>query len=702
MAVRSPGFINRELSWLEFNQRVLEEARDPGVPPLERLNFLAITASNLDEFFMVRVGGLQMLVAQGVQTPDPSGMAPGRQLAQVEARVRIMVGAQYACFRDELEPLLASAGIRRIEPSALTAAQRSHLERFFEEEVYSVVSPMAVSAGFPHLANRRLGMAVRMKAKAAGRRWEYGVIPIGPTLPRLVTVPSDAEYAYCLIEEVIRLFADRLFPGRELAEAIAFRITRNADISVREDQAADFLAEMENVLDQREEARCVRLEIEAAASRSLLSFLSQSLSLTDREVYEASGPLDLSAFRALVSMSRFESLRYPPWLPQPCPGVDPRRSIFKELSRRDVLLIHPYHSFEPVVRLVEEAAADPDVLAIKQILYRTSENSPFVAALAAAAERGKSVTALVELKARFDEAQNIEWARDLERAGVQVIYGVKGLKTHAKLCMAVRREPGGIVRYLHFGTGNYNEKTARLYSDVSYMTRDADLGADAAAFLNAIAGDSEPRPFLKVAAATMGLRERLLELIDGEAERRRQGQKALIRAKMNSLVCPKIIMALYKASQAGVRIDLNVRGICCLRPGVKGISENIRVVSIVDRFLEHSRIFCFHHGGAERVFISSADWMPRNLDRRVELMVPVDDAACRRELILALNTYFDDTAKSWRLTPDGTYRRLSRTKGKPVRSQEILWRRAVDAVKREAAARRTVFEPYRPGAGGES
>lgn len=697
---RSERFVNRELSWLEFNQRVLDEAMDEKVPLLERLTFLAITASNLDEFFMVRVGGLQLLTARGVNKCDPSGMTPARQLRAIEKRARRMVQDQYAQYRDLLEPKLMEIGITRIRPAVVNEQQAAHLERFFEEEVFPVVTPMvATAASFPSLANLQLHVAVRLRPQAEGTRApRYAVIPLGGPIRRFVVVPSaDGGHAYMVIEDVVRMFADRFFPGQDVAEAVPFRITRNADLSAREDFSADFLAEMESVLTRRKRSDCVRLEIKQVTTRMLLTFLKRGLGIQDREVYALPGPMDLSAFMDIGRLEGHEADKYETWWSQPSPDVDSRKSMFEQLSRKTLLLLHPYESFDPVVRLVEEAAKDPDVLAIKQILYRTSKRSPIVAALQEAAERGKYVTVVVELKARFDEARNIEWARQLEEAGVQVIYGIRGLKTHAKVLIIVRREVQGIVRYLHFGTGNYNEKTARLYSDISYLTSDHDLGGDASAFFNSISGYSEPQSYLKLAAAPMGLRERLLELIKSETERKRQGQKALIMAKMNSLVDPQIIEALYEASRAGVKVLLNIRGICCLRPGVPGLSEKIRVVSIVDRFLEHSRICYFHQGGEKDVYISSADWMPRNLDRRIELLIPVDDVDARRRLTNMLETHFKDTVKGRVMLSDGGYEcPEGGGRKKVVRSQEVLYTAACDAHRDAQHARRTVFEPHRP------
>ena len=704
MANAKSLFLNRELSWLEFNQRVLAEATDATVPLLERLNFLSITASNLDEFFMVRVGGLQILSEEGILKTDPAGMTPASQLDMINRRARRMVNEQYACFLKSLEPALRREGLVRLTPPELNPAQMEHIERVFETTVFPVLTPSALypRGDFPLLANLGLNMAVRLKPRDRNGKPRLAVIPLGNSLDRFVPVPSDHRYSYALIEDILAYFVQRYFPNESIGEAVLFRITRNADLAAREDKAPDLLAEMETVLARRRASDCVRLEISAQASRMMVTFLRKALDIDDSDIYRVSGPLDLAGFRRLASLPGFEGLRFAPWPAQDLPNLDRRRSIFTELSEKSLLLAHPFDSFEPVVRLLEEAAGDPRVLAIKQTLYRTSSNSPIVAALRRAAERGKHVTALVELKARFDEAQNIEWARRLEETGAQVIYGVRGLKTHSKICIVVRREASGLVRYMHFGTGNYNEKTARLYTDVGYMTRDEDLASDASAFFNAVCGVSEPHGFRKLEAAPVGLRSKLIELIEGEIERQRQGQKGQIMAKMNSLVDPPLIQALYRASQAGVEILLNVRGICCLRPGVRRLSENIRVVSIVDRFLEHSRIFYFHQGGDPRVYLSSADWMPRNLDRRVELMVPVEDPACARKLIGILRASLGDTAKAWQLGPDGSYERVAPPPGrKPQRSQEILYREAC-ALRREARqARRTLFEPHRP-AGAEA
>ena len=692
-------FFNRELSWLEFNERVLEEAEDVTIPPLERLKFLAITSSNLDEFFMVRVGGLQILVEEGLDTPDVTGMTPDQQLEAIRRRVRKMLRAQYECYSESIGPQLREAGIRNFAQEELTEELRLYLKRLFEEEISAVVTPMAVTEPekFPLLANLALNIAVRLEAKEEDQRSSrYMVIPLGPKMPRFLRLPASTGFSYLLLEDVVKMFIESLCPGESILETVVFRITRNADITLQEDSSADLLAGMEEVLIERKMGNCVRLEIEKSASAALISFFKRSLQVDDSNIYRIPGPLNLSAFMQIATMDGYDHLQDQPWPPQLLPEFDLTDSVFTQMAKRDFLLFHPYESYEPVLKLIETAAEDPQVLAIKQILYRTSQNSPVVAALKKAAERGKYVTVLVELKARFDEARNIEWAKELERAGAQVIYGVRGLKTHAKLCIVVRREEQGVVRYLHFGTGNYNERTAKLYSDISYMTSDEDLGRDASAFFNAIAGYTQPQEFLKIIAAPLGLRDSIMKLIADEIQRRYQGQDAMIMAKMNSLVDPAIIRSLYEASAAGVKIMLNVRGICCLRPGVPGLSENITVVSIVDRFLEHSRIFYFYHGGEERLFISSADWMPRNLDRRIELFVPVDDKESRQKLLDILKVYFRDNVKSRRLLPDGRYRRTVVSADKALRCQEYFYRQACESLEEMRQAQRTVFVPHRP------
>jgi polyphosphate kinase len=694
----APKFLNRELSWLEFNQRVLDEACTEDNPLLERLKFLAITASNLDEFFMVRVGGLRLLTRRGVTAPDAAGLTPHDQLAAIGARTHQMTADQYACFAS-LEAQLAAAGIRRVLPSEWNERQAKAVEQLFDQEIFAILTPMAVRPGeeFPHLVNQTLNVAVQLApAPEAPESPRFAVIPIGKALPRIYTVGAERGYAYVLLEEIVERNLQRFFPGETVVQSAVFRITRNADFTLRDDLASDLVSGMEEILSARKYGECVRLEIAASAGGELLAFLKQALSVRDDDLYAMPGPLDLTAWMQLGELPGYDALKNEPWPPQRSPLIDPTGSMFEVIAQRDILLYHPYESFEPVVRLVEEAASDPDVLAIKQILYRTSRKSPIVAALARAAQRGKHVTAVVELKARFDEARNIEWARNLEEAGVQVIYGVKGLKTHAKLCVIVRREPQGIQRYLHFGTGNYNEITSKIYSDASLLTVNEELGADAVSFFNAITGYSQPQRYRRLEAAPTGLRARLLELIEGETQRKKQNQPAFIQAKLNAIVDPEIIHALYMASQAGVTVRLNVRGACCLCPGVRDQSENIEVISIVDRYLEHARILHFHHGGDDLVFISSADWMPRNIDRRIELLIPIQDPDCRNRLIQVLQTYFEDNQKARRLRSTGDYEPVATNRRtKPRRAQEILYRNAVKALSQAEQSRQTIFEPHR-------
>ncbi len=705
MSRKDPSFryLNRELSWLEFNGRVLEEARDPAVPLLERVRFLAITSSNLDEFFMVRVGGLRMLSDRGAHRKDISGLTPRGQLLEIGRRVHAMVDEQYACLARDLDPALERAAIRRIPWDKTTPEQSIHLDRIFEQEILPLLTPRAIDPEqeFPMIAGLTLHLAVRLRrAEAAtgapaGEGW--AVVAIPRTLSRFYTVPAEDAYHYVLAEDLIRGHLDRLFPGCEILETAIFRITRNADMSVVEDLAADLLARMQEVLVARRESDCVRLEIEAGADPKLAGWLRRRLDADEAQVYRVPGPLALSAWFGFGDMQGFESLKSEPRPPQPSPLVPRGEPMFDLLDRRDVILYAPFESYDPVVAFVEEAAADPNVLAIKQILYRTSKNSPIVAALARAAADGKQVTALVELKARFDEARNIEWARALEHAGVQVIYGIRGFKTHAKVCLVVRREPQGIRRYVHFSTGNYNEMTARIYADISLLTAAEDYGADASAFFNTITGITQPGSLRRLEAAPLGLRRRALDLIEGEIHRCKQGRPARIVVKVNSLADPELIDALYRASQAGVPVDLLVRGICCLRPGVPGLSEKIRVFSVVDRFLEHARILYFHQDGDPALFISSADWMPRNLDKRIELLIEVVDPACRKYLTRVLDVCLADTVKARRLLPDGSYERVRPApKAKPVRSQQALYEAARRAAKAAEDSGKAVFVPHRP------
>ncbi|MDR0993358.1 MAG: polyphosphate kinase 1 [Verrucomicrobiota bacterium] len=691
-------FLNRELSWIEFNFRVLAQAEDVSLPPLERLRFATITASNADEFFMVRVGGLKSLQHQGAEQPDPAGLTPSEQLQVISSRMHHLMDRQYACVLKQLEPQLRKGGIRRLGMAELNPAQRRHVEAQFEDFIYPTVTPMAVEEGreLPRLPGLGLSLYVRLAGGSAGMPVRHAFVAVPQSLARFLTVPEESGFSYVLLEDVLGVYIDRLFPGVAVLESTAFRITRNADMSVREDLAGDLLAQMREVLTERAESDCVRLEIEKRASREALAFLQETFEVEPQDIYAAAGPLALSSFFRLANLAGYDALKIKPWTPQPVPEAPVAESMFEVLKRGNLLLFHPYESYDPVVRLLQEAAEDPNVLAIKQVLYRVSDNSPIVNALMRAAKGGKHITALIELKARFDEARNMDWADALARAGAQVIYGVKGFKTHAKVCAVVRREPAGVVRYLHYGTGNYNEKSARIYSDISFMTREEDYGADASAFFNTITGYSQLTGFHKIVMAPQGIRSRLLELIEAEIEHSRQGEAAGLDAKMNSLTDPELIHALYRASKAGVKIRLNVRGICCLRPGLKGLSDNIRVVSIVDRYLEHARIFRFYNGGHSRTYLASADWMPRNLDRRIELMVPVEDSEGAEKLARILMLCFADNQQSWQLKADGTYeRRHADSRHPPLRCQKEFHEWAEERA--VAAAHQTpVFEPQRP------
>lgn len=700
-----PRYFDRELSWLEFNQRVLCEALDESLPLLERLKFLAITASNLDEFFRVRVGAMKLVLERSEGAANNAGLTPAEQLRAVHERIRKMVADQYRCLHESQAPALAQQKIRRLQMAGLNAGQQRFVRQLLDREVLSILTPIPVATQTPFpllgpgvnvFARVRTPLTAREGSTATAVDWT-AVIPLGKVVSRFLTLPSEAGLTYLLMEEVICHYVQQFFPEDVVLEAVPFRITRSAEVELQEFSPMGLAGEMEEVLVERVEADCIRLEISSSASQEAVDFLKNVLGLDDQDVFRLDGPLDLGSLMDLAQQPGFEKLRYEPWPAINSPDVPSEELIFDILSERDVLLYHPYESFEPVIRLVEEAAEDPDVLAIKQTLYRVSRDSRIIQALLRAVDNGKHVTVLVELKARFDEARNLKQARELERKGAQVIWGVKGLKTHAKLCIVVRREPQGIQRYVHFGTGNYNESTAKLYSDASLLTCADDLGADAVAFFNAIAAYSQPRKYRKIEAAPLRLRDALIEMIHGEAKRSTAKRPGRIVAKLNALVDPELIDALYEASQAGVEIKLNVRGICCLRPGVPGLSETIQVVSIVDRFLEHARILSFDHGGQQRVFISSADWMQRNLDHRKELLVPVDDSACRERLQGILESYFQDNVKAWVLGPDGTYeRRVPQTDEPQYRVQEELYRLARRTVKTRQKRRRTVFEPHRP------
>lgn len=704
--MNNPLYFDRELSWLEFNQRVLNEALNSREPLLERLKFLAISASNLDEFFRVRVGAMTRQVESGSTKITPSGLTPTEQLSRVRERIQQMINDQYKTLLEELLPELSTQGLRQLRGDELNTAQKGVVRHVFTNEILSVLTPMAVGDDrrFPLLPNQVLNLCVRLARQPPTQESaspqpvsadRYAVIPLGQTLSRFFTLPAEGEVVYMHLEEIVKLHVEYFFDGEQVLDCGLFRITRNAEIEVDERTPQGLADNMRDVLVARNEAECLRLEVEESASPELVDFLQKETEVQMEEVYRLPGPLDLGAYMELATRRGFESLKYDAWPPLASPDVPSDVLMFDIISEKDVLLVHPYQSFDPVVRLLEEAAEDPDVIAIKQTLYRISRNSPIIQALKRAVENGKHVTVLLELKARFDEERNLKQARELEAIGAHVIHGVKGLKTHAKVCIIVRREPGGIQRYLHFGTGNYNEATAKIYSDVSLLTCDEDLGADAIAFFNSVAGDSQPpQSYRKLESAPLRLRSTLLEMILAEGQRASDGQESRMIIKLNALTDRALIDALYQASQAGVKILLNVRGICCLRPGIEGLSDNITVVSIVDRFLEHARILYFHHGGDPRVYISSADWMPRNLDHRKELLVPVESPVCRKQLIHILHAYAKDNVKASRLLPDGQSVKNETHSPEPFRVQEVLYREARQAVQRSQKKQRTMFEPH--------
>ncbi|MEZ6096726.1 MAG: polyphosphate kinase 1 [Pirellulaceae bacterium] len=709
-------FINRELSWIEFNRRVLEQAMNPDVPLLERVKFLAITASNLDEFFMVRVGSLLYAIKNNRNSVDPAGLSPTKQLEAIRDQILEFNELQESCLRDQLDPALAAEGIVRLSAEHLTEDRLSHLREIYEEQIKSTFSPIAISnvGDTPVLKGARLCLCARIRSNKEnsadsfasfvradegqsidGNAYErFVLIPLPVSLDRVVFLPSELGVEYIFIEEIAGLFLHELFPGEELLEWTTLRVTRNADFEL-DDDADDFLSEMKQFIDTRERSHCVRLRVAESTSDTMLNLLINALEIDKRNVYRASGPLDLSSLFSISGLSQFQDLRSADWPAVSVAELQKSPEFFDEIGRNDVMLLHPYQSFDPVVWFLEVAAADPQVIAIKQTLYRTSRNSRIVKALAAAAENGKHVTVIVELKARFDEERNLDWAEYLESAGVDVVYGVAGLKVHAKLAIVVRREVTGIRRYVHFGTGNYNESTASLYSDVSLLTSDPQLGIDAVHAFNAITGLSTPQDMEKLRIAPLNLRQTLVDLIQNEVQNAKAGGTAFIAAKFNSLVDPGIIDELYQASQAGVKIRLNVRGICCLRPGVPGLSDNIEVISVIDRFLEHSRILHFHHGGDNKVFITSADWMGRNLDRRVELLVPVQDEICKQALINCLDVYFSGNVNVWRIEQDGTHTRIEPGNAPAVRPQQVLYETICEKQESQRALSSLVFQPIR-------
>ena len=676
-------FLDREISALEFNARVLAEAMDAGNPLLERLKFIGIVSSNLDEFFMVRIASLK---------------AAKLPLKTIQNQARALLETRNAYFLEMMVPELAAAGFVRMQPESCTSSQLDYLTTYFHKEIFPVLTPIALveDKPLPVLSNLRLHLVVTLAEPGPHAHKRYAVVEIPQKVfPRMLFLPAvEKDHPFVLLEDVIASFATELFPGFEILEKGVMRLTRGAELTLDEEKDEDFMRVMTEALRERQTGDIVRLEV--STNNGWAHFLRKALHLTEDEVVENRSWIDLKTISKFAFQPGFENLKRPLWEPCAVPEFERQDDLWEVIREKNILMFHPYESFGAVTQFLEKAAEDPEVLAIKQTLYRTDQDSPILAALEKAAQKGKRVTALIELKARFDEENNIEWAKRLATAGASVLYGVAGYKTHAKACLVVRRERDGIRRYVHLSTGNYNAKTSRIYSDIGFFTCDEALANDISAFFNMITGYSQPASWKKIEIAPYGLRKKLLRLIRREEMRSTPENPGRIQAKMNSLADPELIDALYKASSAGIQIQLNVRGICCLRPGVKGLSENIRVISIVDRFLEHSRIFYFANGGEEEVYLSSADWMPRNLDRRIELMFPVEDAANKKRLLETLEFYFRDNVKAWSLQPDGTYNRVEPGNRKKFRAQEALCQKAAEEEKTVLKTMPKELKPQKP------
>ncbi len=672
---------NRELSWLKFNERILNEAKDAKLPLLERLKFLGITASNMDEFFMVRVASLIDLISAEYKKPDLCGMTPKMQLEAVRKVTKAFSAAQYDTYNHALVPLLEKDGICLVsEFEKLSEKQAAYVDAYFSDTVYPVLTPMAVDASrpFPLIQNKTLNIAALLTRKGKGSKLirdaklekgetEFATVAVPSVLPRFLEIPSEKGFTktFIFLEQIIEKNIDKLFLNYKVECAYPYRVMRNADFELDEEDTADLLKELQKQLKQRQWGEVIRLEVEEKIDKRLLAILAENFEVSADAIYSIRGPIDLTALGKLYGMEGKDELREEPFYPQPVPRVSDCENIFEEIKKGDVFLHHPYDSFEPVVNFIKQAAVDENVLAIKQTLYRVSGNSPIIAALERASNNGKQVTVLVELKARFDEENNIVWAKKLEKAGCHVIYGLVGLKTHSKIALVVRREEDGIRRYVHLGTGNYNDTTAKLYTDCGIFTCSETIGADATAVFNMLSGYSEPAVWNRLLVSPLWLRKGFYQLIDREIEHAKAGNEARIVAKMNSLNDQKMIAKLYEASAAGVQITLIIRGICCLKTGIPGVSENIRVRSIVGTFLEHSRIFCFYNDGEEELFMGSADWMSRNLDRRVEIVFPVEDPQLKEAAKHILDVQLADNVKAYELQPDGSYVRPGR-QGKPA------------------------------------
>jgi polyphosphate kinase len=681
MAVPPPNlFLNRELGWLSFNKRVMEEAGDSTVPLLERVRFLAISASNLDEFFEVRVAGLQAQHYDNVEPQDPAsdGMGPFAQLVEISKRCHEFVETQYALWFSELKPALARKGIEILAPDELSDEQNQWLDNYYDNWVYPVLTPLAIDPAhpFPHLHNKSLNLILRLEsANQDPQRTLFAVLQVPSVIPRLVKLPAESSTAkpkFVFLEDVIGPRLASLFGGFRVQARAAFRVTRNSDLAVQDTEIkSSLISTIEETLRRRKWGAAVRLEIDSRADDPFVNLLQNALDLDDRDIYRVTGPVDLTAMVGLAKIEGFREMKESPWEPQMPAAMSNRSNIFQAIREADQLVHHPYESFGTVTGFIEQAAEDPQVLAIKMTLYRTADDNPIINALSRAAENGKQVTVLVEIQARLDEENNIVKARMLQNAGVHVVYGMVGLKTHCKAALVMRREHDGIRRYIHLGTGNYNPTTARVYTDLGYFTCKEEYGEDASALFNLLTGYSQGHQWNKLIVAPMFLADRVIQLIDRERRHALEGRPARIIAKMNALVDPYAISALYEASKAGVKIDLIVRGPCCLRPGVPGISDNIRVISIIDKFLEHSRITYFQNGESPEVFLGSADWMPRNFRRRVELLFPVEEPRLKSRIVDGiLGVTLADNVKARLLQPDGTYIRVSPQPGEPkIRSQ---------------------------------
>ncbi len=690
---QDPAFYtNRELSWLLFNKRVLSEARDKQNPLFERLKFLSITASNLDEFFMVRVASLKDMVNAGYKKPDIAGMTPQEQLREVNAATHELVEQQYAIYNRSLLPQLLQNGLRFVERhEKLSPKEADYVDKFYEENVYPVLTPMAVDSSrpFPLIRNKSLNIGALVRKKEGDKKLEFATVQVPSVLPRIVRIPAgkDEKEAVILLEEVIERNIHKLFLSYDIVCAYPFRIMRNADFSLEEDEAEDLLKEIEKQLKKRQWGQAIRLEVEEGIDKRLLTIIEEELSIGDEDIYRIDGPLDLTFLMKMYGLFGFDHLKEKGYAaPQAVPAFPPDCDVFEQIRKEDILLHHPYETFAPVVDFIRQAARDENVLAIKQTLYRVSGNSPIIAALAQAAENGKQVSVLVELKARFDEENNIVWARMLEKAGCHVIYGLLGLKTHSKITLVVRREEDGIRRYVHLGTGNYNDATAKLYTDVGLFTCSPSIGEDATAVFNMLSGYSEPLSWNKLSLAPLWLKDRFLYLIAREKKNAMAGRGGHIIAKVNSLCDKDIIAALYEAAAKGVKIELIVRGICCLKTGVPGVGGNITVRSIVGNFLEHCRIFYFENDGKPEYYCASADWMPRNLERRVEILFPVETPKLQEKLMHILDMQLRDTLKAHVLTDGGTYEKVDKRGKELINAQLEFSREAAQAAKAEEKA----------------